>query len=69
MTVQGGFGELLGALAIEVHASRCRRISSEPAALAVYPEMKWYLAWLGVNLEMGHRTPMACPLKPMMVCT
>ena len=43
--------------------------SSEPATLAVYPEMKWYLTWLGVNFEMGDRTPMACTSKPMMACT
>ena len=30
---------------------------SVPATLAVYPLIKWYIAWSGVSLETGGRTP------------
>ncbi len=32
---------------------------SVPATLAVKPERKWYMAWLGVSREIGGNTPKA----------
>ena len=32
---------------------------SVPATLAVKPERKWYMAWLGVSRAMGGKTPKA----------
>ena len=40
---------------------------SVPATLAVYPEMKWYIACSGVSLAIGGRTPKASQLKKMIL--
>jgi len=36
---------------------------SVPATFAVYPEIKWYIAYSGVNLEIGGKTPKASQVK------
>jgi len=36
---------------------------SVPATLAVYPLMKWYIAWALVSLETGGRTPKASQVR------
>lgn len=36
---------------------------SVPATLAVYPEIKWYMAYSGVNLDTGGKTPKASQVK------
>ena len=39
---------------------------SVPATFAVYPEMKWYIACSGVNLEIGGNTPNASAVRKIM---
>jgi hypothetical protein len=38
---------------------------SVPATFAVKPERKWYIAWLGVSLAIGGRTPKASAVSMM----
>src|SRR5690606_2873097 len=40
--------------------------TSVPATFAVYPEMKWYMAWLVFNLEMGGKIPKASAVRKNM---
>lgn len=37
--------------------------NSVPATLAVYPEIKWYIAYSGVSFETGGKTPKASQVK------
>lgn len=37
--------------------------TSVPATFAVYPVIKWYIAYSGVNLETGGKTPKASQVK------
>jgi hypothetical protein len=41
---------------------------SVPATLAVYPEIKWYIACAGVNLAIGGSTPKASAVRNTMFC-
>src|SRR4051812_8771597 len=37
--------------------------TSVPATFAVYPLMKWYIAWAGVRRDTGGRTPKASQVR------
>src|SRR3954469_17460235 len=39
---------------------------SVPATFAVYPLMKWYIAWVGESLLTGGSTPKASQVRKMM---
>src|SRR6185436_428658 len=39
---------------------------SVPATFAVYPDRKWYMAWLGVSLAIGGITPKASAVSMTM---
>jgi len=39
--------------------------TSVPATLAVYPLMKWYIAWAGANKLTGGKTPKASQVRKM----
>ena len=41
---------------------------SVPATLAVYPEMKWYAACSGLNVEIGGKTPKASQVRKITFC-